>query len=580
MKNKQLYFFFFMATLSYFLLFIRVDTPTSMQSAIDAHHKLSPQLLEQINTASTTETINISIRTKDWKTRLMNPSTFPLSSLVQNHPFFKTPFSDEFSANFSANSSPFIAHYQALHQAIDRRIPILRNSLYESLYAPFQFLSASSNEIRILAQHPDILSIDIVDNVIGDVSYEVSLETSGIQKNQELYQLNGKGIKIGLIEYEGYPDPTSFSELKHTPIYYDYHFGLKKILPLTSKSRSDRNHASVIASILSGKNGVLPESSIYAASVTNGFSFYQKTEWLIRQNVDVINFSGYVNSFNNGSYAHTAQWIDHLVHNQYMPFVIAAGNTDNKVIPSSSTAYNAIVVGAMNTQNTRTPNDDTFSSFSAYKEMKGSAQKPDITAPGKFIVNENETVQGTSISTPIVTGAVGQMLQIEHRLKQHPEVMKAILLASAFRKTASDYGTDPNIPDWSNKEGAGVLDARDAIGWIVKQNRFAGIHMNFSKNYERNIAVNKGEFIRIALTWNKEVKGRMQYNTPTPIVPPLNNLDLYVYDSKGNLLATSTSTNNNVELVSYRSPAKDIHRIVIKPSKSTVSKGWIGLAWW
>ncbi|MEI7025312.1 S8 family peptidase [Paenibacillus sp. y28] len=129
--------------------------------------------------------------------------------------------------------------------------------------------------------------------------------------------------------------------------------------------------------------------------------------------------------------------------------VAAAGNSgpQRNTVISPAISPSVIAVGAANDRRTVTQRDDRIAPFSS----RGSARlrKPDLNAPGVNIISLRApaaeatpqlpvkfrrfytTMTGTSMATPIVSGAIAQLLQRRPRLK--PRQIKTLLQRNAFR---------------------------------------------------------------------------------------------------------------------------------------------------
>jgi hypothetical protein len=541
--------------------------------------KLSKHLQTQLETVEDDEMLILSIETLDidqekvhYKTHQSLSSTQREQNKLLNFSFMPTPQyspEDYLLLKGQISSSEYLKH----HDSIFQNSHFKGKMIYQSPLSPFQVIASNKKEISTLEQNPFIVSIDLIPEIHGGNAMSVAFPTTGLDFTSYNMGLRGNGLKIGLIEYEGYPNQNEYSELRNTNIVYDFHQGQRKIGDSTF-------HASLIAAILSGQNGIVPDATLYATSVTNGRSFYEKVEWLVKNNVDVINFSGYVNSKADGNYGHVSKWIDHISSRYNITFVNSAGNSYDSPMYTSSLAYNAIVVGAINTKGTSTSSDDVMYTFSSHKETNGGPLKPDITAPGQIFIGENLKGIGTSISAPLVSAAVASIIEYNPMLKNYPEGIKAILSASAFRRTATDYGIYPSSPDYSDKEGSGVLNSRQAINWILRNNRYLVTEMDYSKNFIHNFTVNKNETYRVALTWNKQVNASSSNLGNIISDDPLIDLDLYVVDENGKIIARSVTSSNNVELVRFRAAQTGNYRIVVKPFRTILKTGRIGLAWW
>jgi len=178
-----------------------------------------------------------------------------------------------------------------------------------------------------------------------------------------------------------------------------------------------------------------------------------------------------------------------------------AGTTGYGTITSPGNDPYVITVGAMNTMGTPDRTDDVPATYSSKGPTFGDQViKPDLVAPGNLIVslytpadtlnqenpgNEAPTslyqtngtgatsssyfiLSGTSMATPMVTGAAALMLQQNPDLT--PDQVKAALMLTAF-KGLQQYATitDPTTGQTFNEQadvftvGAGYLDIQAAL---------------------------------------------------------------------------------------------------------------------
>ena len=208
-------------------------------------------------------------------------------------------------------------------------------------------------------------------------------------------------------------------------------------------------------------------------------------------------------------------------------------------------AYNAITVGNLDNNSGTALSGYLIYNESCYKEDGSSlphAEKPNLVAPGTNFWGEN----GTSASAPQVAGVIAQMCSYNSALKTKQTAMGAILEASCIEKVDGKYGgargdvfsDSVKITDQiSNKEGAGILNARAALGIVT------------SGNY-----------------WSYT------------FVMSFGDLDLRVYGPSGELLGTSITNNSNFEIVQF--VPKTTGTYTIKISGSTSNTEHVGIAVW
>ena len=168
--------------------------------------------------------------------------------------------------------------------------------------------------------------------------------------------------------------------------------------------------------------------------------------------------------------------------------VVSAGNNGSAGGPS--TLYPpandpfVITVGATDDQATASLADDVVSPFSAYGTTPDGVAKPELVAPGRNVISllasTSATVytahpthrvdtalfrmSGTSMSAPMVAGAVALLLQDEPNLT--PDQVKYRLKATA-RTTGWAYD--------AAKAGAGYLDAYAAVHGTSTQSAAPGM---------------------------------------------------------------------------------------------------------
>jgi serine protease AprX len=253
-------------------------------------------------------------------------------------------------------------------------------------------------------------------------------------------------------------------------------------------------HGTHVAGIVAGNGGrsggafvgVAPEANIVDVRVLGRTgsgrvsSVVRGIEWVLGHrltyNIRVLNLSF-------GAPARTSYRTDpmsaavEIAWRRGLVVVVAAGNAGparNTVASPGIDPY-AITVGATDDHGTISPRDDTLATFSSWGTADSNV-KPDLVAPGRRIVSLRVPgsaldllfpdrvvttpsgatymrLSGTSMATPVVSGAVALLLQRRPNLS--PDQVKAILVA-----TTQPYGQDSGValPD-PTAGGSGLLDA-------------------------------------------------------------------------------------------------------------------------
>ena len=255
-------------------------------------------------------------------------------------------------------------------------------------------------------------------------------------------------------------------------------------------------HGTFVASLIAGNGqnsagkrmGIAPNANLLSVRVSNDVGMSQESDvvaalqWLYenrdRYTVRVVNLS--LNSSVLQSY-HTsplAAAVEILWFNGIVVVVSAGNNGTANVYPPANDPF-VITVGAVDDLGTRTIADDVMATFSAYGITQEGHAKPDLVAPGKNIVaylpsNNKLTMgqqhpsfvvdkdyfrmSGTSMSAPMVAGAIALLLQDEPGLT--PDQVKYRLKATA-NKSWSGYD--------AARAGAGYLDVYAAVHGTTTQ---------------------------------------------------------------------------------------------------------------
>ena len=261
-------------------------------------------------------------------------------------------------------------------------------------------------------------------------------------------------------------------------------------------------HGTFVAGIVAGNGsqsakkyvGVAPRADILNVRVSDdeGMStesdVIKALQWVLdnktRYNIRVANLS--LNSSMPQSY-HTSPldaaceilWFNGVV------VVVSAGNNGTVTLFPPANDPFVITVGTTDDKGTLSTSDDTVATFSAYGTTENGFAKPELVTPGRNIIGllpENDKLtmsathsanridknyfkmSGTSVSAPIVSGAVALLLQDEPNL--NPDQVKYRLIATANK----------NWPGYNaTMAGAGYLDIYAAVNGTTLQTANTGI---------------------------------------------------------------------------------------------------------
>ncbi len=201
-------------------------------------------------------------------------------------------------------------------------------------------------------------------------------------------------------------------------------------------------------------------------------------------------------------------------------------------------------------------NPEGMAAFSSRGPTDDGRLKPDVTAPGTFILSTKSRstsdtgwlahnasytyMGGTSMATPLTAGATALLLQ--HLMDNEGEtaptsaLIKAIFTASAHdmdgQYSSSSNGAGEAAPN--NHEGWGLVNMTQAINtsWLQGESVITNAERGWSFNVPSNAAD-----IHLALSWTDPA------STPTASTNLVNDLDLAVKDPSG----TWTNLSNNLD---------------------------------
>jgi subtilisin family serine protease len=292
-----------------------------------------------------------------------------------------------------------------------------------------------------------------------------------------------------------------------------------------------------------------------------------------------------------GRYDGFAREVDTIVSRERYSLVFSAGNQRDEqdcaiparagfyTISSPATAKNVISVGAVD-------KDNLMSTFSSAGPTKDGRLKPDVVARGVSVLslntnNRTQTLSGTSMSTPAVSGLAGLLVE---RFRQkaerapEPDLLKAILL-----NTANDLG-NPG-PDYTY--GYGIPDGVKAVQTIDNAS-FRREPIATGQTTEFNIEVADGSpALRVMLVW-------ADLAAPVNAARTLmNDLDLRLVSPGGEERLPLTldparpaanatpgeNTRDNVEQVVIDRPAAGTWKVIVRAKELVISPQNFALTW-
>jgi serine protease AprX len=314
--------------------------------------------------------------------------------------------------------------------------------------------------------------------------------------------LNGSGMTVAVVDSGITTSHRDFITNDNSRVITSVKFGNNL------NTEDTYGHGTHVAGIIGGNGsasagkyrGIAPNAKLIniKTSDSNGMTYESSVvdglQWIYSNkntyNIRVVNISmnsTVAQSYHNSPLDAAVEilWFNGIV------VVVSAGN--NGTPDGSSTLYPpandpfVITVGATEDKGTASLGDDTMAVFSAYGTTENGFAKPDLVAPGRNIVaplggllnlvfqtyplhRVNDfyfRMSGTSMSAPVVSGAVALLLQDEPNLT--PDQVKYRLMSTAIksRKNWSAYD--------ASKAGAGYLDIYAAVNGMSTQSANTGI---------------------------------------------------------------------------------------------------------
>lgn len=166
---------------------------------------------------------------------------------------------------------------------------------------------------------------------------------------------------------------------------------------------------------------------------------------------------------------------------------------------SVSAGYNSIGVGAyyIDANGDKRMHDFSYRSSAFSNAVQN---KPDM------VVNSGST----SEAAPVLTGIVSLLLELKPELKNHPDIIKAILMASCHEKALpavlknGSYDTQESMFNGLTlKQGAGVVDAYQAICIALLGNYNTAIISSGCLDIDTIVPVNNDN-INVSLVWLRQ----------------------------------------------------------------------------
>ena len=310
---------------------------------------------------------------------------------------------------------------------------------------------------------------------VKKASLHIATPSIGSTAVQRKRGLTGKGINIAIIDTGVYPHPDLTRPVNRIVAFKDW-------VNHRKKPYDDNGHGTHVAGDAAGNGwaskgkyqGPAPKAGIVGVKVLdkqgNGLdsTIIKGIEWCIKNRKRLklrilsMSFGGPMTSPCKED--PLCQAVEKAVKAGLI-VVVAAGNRGpgRRTLESPGNSPSAITVGAVDDRRTLRQSDDRITSFSSRGPTLDGRIKPDLVAPGEAIISLRAPcslldrqfpflrigkkyfeLSGTSMSTPIVSGAAAQLLQCNPLLS--PKQVKEKLKRNTFRlKLAPNTGGSGEI---------------------------------------------------------------------------------------------------------------------------------------
>ena len=336
----------------------------------------------------------------------------------------------------------------------------------------------------------------------------------------------GNGIKIGTLEC-GSPD--SILNLK-TGKY-------------TMLASATTTHSTWVTSIIGGNTGIAEDVYFYCAGLQGSIFTTRVNQLIDTYGVNIINMS--YQTTTTGYYDYYCAYIDDIVNNSSCTFIKSAGNNGPGTAPAISSpgcGMNIITVGSI-------ASDRNVSYFSSWYTSSSFLLKPDMVAPGERITNIpnlSGEKNGTSFSTPMVTGIVALLMEEFPALKYNPSLVKSALHNGCIKL--------PSQVDYFDEQcGFGLVNYQNARNYLSNSqyNNFniptTGLNGDIIASY--NVTIPAKTEISINANWvinsTNVTPGSSSYT------PAYTKCYLKIYDISNSVYIKSVSKNSNTGFLEY-----------------------------
>lgn len=455
--------------------------------------------------------------------------------------------------------------------------------------APMVEVDVSVAQLREIARDDAIGAVFLRDDTaVFDLGDSIT-----VARSDRAHSLGFDGTGVNVAVWEDGPDVTTNLDID----------GRFTNSPATS-DHSRLTHAIIKNTQAGQPNGHAPDCNLFSANTTSTAAL----RWAIEdQGCTVVSQSFHrFSEARNGTLQGDDVLKDWLALRWPWPTILhAAGNfwsTDpDDIDPPQDEFVNHKGFNTVNLAN----HDDTAGSIAGGSTFRnptsphGDRELPELAANGQGVTAAGVGKSGTSFAAPAAAGVTALVQDVSTTLQSWPEGCRAILLAGADRNVRDNTWWNDVAAGVDARDGAGAVNAEESVriaqqgrwrdapatrrGWDVGTLRSADVGANRRATFRYQVTTPFLLFsprVKVALAWDSKVSSiTLPFVGTLPLSSQLTvDLDLLVYDSRGNVVAHSSSWDNSYEVVEFAATRNTTYDIVIRRWSGT-DDVWYGIAW-
>jgi hypothetical protein len=444
--------------------------------------------------------------------------------------------------------------------------------------APVVFARLTPDAIRRLQRRKEVAAL-FLHETEGILDLKDSMAIAQSDKVQSNLSFTGKGVNVAV--YEDGPDDTTDLSIA------------AQFLTSPSTTQHARHTHGIIKNIEQSKpHGHAKDCNLHSANSMD----LAAIKWAAQtRGCTVISQSFHRDSEQTDSgLSFDDMYKDWLVlHWPYPTILQAAGNGSSSEFVNHK-GYNSLAVANHDDNAASLASDSVFRNPSS---GHGDRELPEVAANGTGVTCVKLTMSGTSMAAPAAAGVTALMQQASPTLKSWPEGCRAILLAAASKNiTGNTWWADRNA-GVDASDGSGAVDALEGVriaqsrksrnaaasrrGWDVGTLRSADIGANGETTFSYQVTVPRFFFnprVKVALAWDSLAAVVDVLFFQIAVDQLKLDLDLHVYDSRGNQVGYSGSWDNSYEIAEFPAVSGETYTIKIRRWSGT-DDVWYGLAW-